>query len=75
MLTCRQIVEQSSDYRAGAMPLSRRLQYRLHLLMCRNCRRFSRQFNAAVAMTRRLPAAPVSQAQIDAMLQRIDRMG
>ena len=74
MLSCRQIVEQSSQYLDHEMSFSHRLHYRIHLLMCRHCRRFTQQFKAAAAMTKQLETAPVTADQIDAMKQRIDRL-
>ncbi len=72
MLSCRQIVDQASDYLEHDVSFSQRLQFRIHLLMCHHCRRFIRQFSAAMQMTRCLSKTPVSQAQIDAVLHRID---
>ncbi|MEH6470571.1 MAG: zf-HC2 domain-containing protein [Halopseudomonas sp.] len=74
MLRCRDIVDQSSEFLDREMSLSRRMQYRIHLFMCHHCRRFTRQFRASVAMTKRLPKAPVSQAQVDAVRQQVDSL-
>ncbi|MEH6650952.1 MAG: zf-HC2 domain-containing protein [Motiliproteus sp.] len=74
MLKCRDIAEQASEYLEHEMTFSQRLQYRTHLFMCRHCRRFNRQFAAAVAMTRRLPQGESSTTQIDAIKQRLEEL-
>lgn len=74
MLKCRHIVDQSSDYLGHEMSFGKRLEFRMHLLMCHHCRRFIRQFRAAVRMTRRLPKTPVSQEQINVVLHQIDTL-
>ena len=42
MKTCRNIHEQASDLLAGDLSRSERMGIRLHLMMCRHCRRFMR---------------------------------
>lgn len=74
MLKCREIVAHSSAYLEHEMPLGRRLQYRMHLLVCHHCRRFIRQFRAAIKMTRQLSGPAVSSAQIEAVSSRIDSL-
>ena len=72
MLKCSEIVAQASDYLEKELSFSHRLQYQAHLLMCSNCRRFSRQFSAAVIMIRQLPPTPVSQKRIDEVNAKIN---
>ncbi|MFT5719871.1 MAG: putative anti-sigma-YlaC factor YlaD [Motiliproteus sp.] len=74
MLKCREIVAQSSTYLELEMPFGRRLEYRMHLLMCQHCRRFIRQFSAATQMTRQLSEPAVSSAEIEAVLSKIERL-
>mgnify|MGYP000891849126 CR=1 FL=1 len=74
MLKCHQIVDQSSDYLEHDMSFRQRLQFRMHLLMCHNCRRFIRQFKAAIQMTKSLSKATVSQAQLDVVRRRIEAL-
>ncbi|MFT6914430.1 MAG: putative anti-sigma-YlaC factor YlaD [Motiliproteus sp.] len=74
MLKCREIVAQSSTYLGHELPFGRRLQYRMHLLMCHHCRRFIRQFGAAIKMTRQLSEPAVSAAQVEAVIGKVDRL-
>ena len=76
MLSCKEIVEQASDYLEQEMSPWRRLQYRMHLFMCRHCRRFTSQFAAGVSMLRRLPqrSEPCDHSvEIERVMQRIDK--
>ncbi|MEH6825942.1 MAG: zf-HC2 domain-containing protein [Motiliproteus sp.] len=74
MLKCKEIVAQASDYLEHELSLQRRLQYRAHLLLCSNCRRFNRQFCAAMAMLRNVPLAPQAPHRIDAIKRKIDSL-
>ena len=40
MLMCRDLARISSDYVDGQLGLVRQLSVRMHLLMCKDCRRF-----------------------------------
>lgn len=40
MLTCKEVAQQASDYLDEPQPLLKRWSFRVHLLMCGNCRRF-----------------------------------
>jgi predicted anti-sigma-YlaC factor YlaD len=55
MLNCREVSERVSDFLDATLPLSVRLQMRLHLLMCRICREYVRQMALVVGALRRLP--------------------
>ena len=59
MLTCKQLVEQSSDYLDAQLPLRGRISVRLHLAMCVNCRRFIRQMKIIHALRRQLPEGAI----------------
>jgi predicted anti-sigma-YlaC factor YlaD len=69
MLTCKQLVENSSDYLDARLSLRERLSVRLHLAMCVNCRRFIRQMKFSQAVIRQLPDAPVPE--IDALVEKL----
>ena len=57
MLSCKQLVERSSDYLDDHMSRRERLAVRVHLAMCHNCRRFIRQMRLAREVLRKLPQA------------------
>jgi anti-sigma factor RsiW len=55
MLTCRQLVEQISDYIDGNLGLMDRTSLRLHLMMCRHCSTYTTQLRQMVEALRSLP--------------------
>ncbi len=50
MASCREVTNRTSDLIDGELDLMSRLKVRLHLLACRNCRRFVRQMRATVGL-------------------------
>ncbi len=70
MMSCREAAELvASDGLEGA-GWGRRLGVRLHLLMCRHCRRYARQLRAIGACAKERWG---SQAEDPATLQRLER--
>ena len=69
MLTCKQLVENSSDYLDAELSLRGRLSMRLHLAICRNCRRFMRQMKFSQTVTRQLPEAAIPE--LDALVEKL----
>ncbi|SNS13128.1 zf-HC2 domain-containing protein [Pseudomonas segetis] len=54
MLSCKELVANSSDYLDNRLSLSRGLEVRLHLTLCVNCRRFIRQMKISQAVYRKM---------------------
>ena len=54
MLRCRDVADLSSDYVNGDLTWSRRFAVRLHLTICRFCRRYVRQMRETVGLLRGL---------------------
>lgn len=71
MLSCKELVERSSDYLDGQLRLRERLGVRAHLAMCVHCRRFIRQLKLSQAVLRQLPEKPV--AELDALAEKLAR--
>lgn len=69
MLTCRQLVERSSDFLDAQLSFHERLKVRAHLAMCHNCRRFIRQLRLSQTLLRRLPEQPIPE--LDALAERL----
>lgn len=69
MLTCKQLVEHSSDYLDAQLPLRGRLSVRLHLAMCVHCRRFIRQMKVSQALLRQLPEDAIPD--LDALVHKL----
>ncbi|MEH6492785.1 zf-HC2 domain-containing protein [Halopseudomonas sp.] len=67
MLTCRDLVAQSSGLLDGELGLRQRLSMRAHLAICFRCRRFIRQLRVSQRVIRQLPEAPA--AELDDLLR------
>jgi predicted anti-sigma-YlaC factor YlaD len=69
MLTCKELTELTTDYLEGRLPLSRRVPFSLHVMMCRNCRNYLRQMKITVRTLRAIPAEPVPPEICEEMLK------
>ncbi len=67
---CRDMTELATDYLEDALPLGRRLGVRIHLAYCSFCRRYYRQVRETIALLRRLPTPPPSQAVEESVISR-----
>ncbi len=74
-MNCREVTDFLSDYLDGALPLRQRIAFKLHLLLCRDCRRYLDSFATAVKLTRSLGVrsaavdnAPIPEALVQAIL-------
>jgi hypothetical protein len=72
MLSCREVSERASDLIDGRASWRVRTEARLHLLMCRHCRRYVRQLRLTVQALR---STGRSEPPVDAqsVLDAIDR--
>jgi predicted anti-sigma-YlaC factor YlaD len=52
VLSCREVVERSSALLDGDLSLRERMSMRMHLAMCRHCRRYWRQLRLLVSRLR-----------------------
>lgn len=67
MLRCRKIVVHAGDYLARTLPWRVHVGFRVHLFMCRNCRRFVAQLGQTARLLGRSPPfapAPKVEATI-----------
>jgi len=48
MYSCKKIADKASDYTEGQLKWHERVAYRFHLLMCKHCRRFVKQFGVMI---------------------------
>lgn len=54
MLMCRDLVKQADAYLAGDLPRMKRWLIKMHLFMCRHCRRFMHQYELMLQALPRL---------------------
>lgn len=75
MLTCREVVARSSALLEGELGFRERLAVRLHLAMCKHCRRFLRQLTLLVESLRRrsgVHAAPVPAEFVERVMRALE---
>ena len=72
MLKCQHLVEKA-DALVDGSPISRRERFalRLHLIMCRHCRRYVRQLRALLGFLPR-EETPLDDARTEAILKKLD---
>lgn len=69
MLSCKELVANSSDYLDNRLSLSRGLEVRLHLTLCVNCRRFVKQMKISQAVYRKMQLDQVED--LDGLAQKL----
>jgi hypothetical protein len=52
MLTCRQITEFLDSYIAGELPLFKAAAFRLHLVLCRDCRAYLDSYRRTIHLSK-----------------------
>ena len=74
MMSCKQVCDSASEIVDGDLGAWQRLQIRYHLLICRYCRRYIRQFNLMVGALGRTPTSEdvPSDSEIDAIVARLN---
>lgn len=76
MLRCSEVAERATIYLEGDMPRMARWAMRLHLLMCRHCRRFVHQLRSSAELfqahagARRQAAGGVDEQQVREIVDR-----
>jgi putative zinc finger protein len=76
MPSCKEITEHSSDYLDRNLPWWKRPGYRLHLMMCVNCRRYVEQLKLTVSAIGKSPGATppsISSEQVQAIVKKMQQ--
>jgi anti-sigma factor RsiW len=60
MMSCRDVAALANDHVDGLLTRRQRLGVRLHLMMCKHCRRAIRQLRATIALVRSIAAEATS---------------
>ena len=60
MPSCKEICENATELSQGKTGLVDRIMFRIHMMICKHCRDFVRQFNAIMGATQKVdsPDAP-----------------
>lgn len=75
MLKCRDVLEQADAYLDQQLSGWQRLQFKLHLLLCRNCRRYIKnlQLTQQVSQQVRLSQTLPSETELDTLMRLIEQ--
>lgn len=74
MLTCKEVNEKASTYYDHELGLYQKIQFKMHLLLCRHCRQFIHNFKLAITMSKHKQAAKMtslSNAKLNAVKDKI----
>ena len=69
MLKCKDIPEQASDYVEHTLDRRTRAMFRLHLMLCTNCRRFMRQFRTLLGAFGRKRPPVLSEERVERIVK------
>jgi len=73
MLTCKEIEERVTAYIEHELSWPERMQFKLHVIMCRFCRRYVAQMEATRAALRRLGQRAHPSDQVDLVARDVFR--
>lgn len=71
MISCKELTELSSQYLDREMPLMQRMQMKLHLMMCKNCRGFMQQLEKTMIVLGHMQPEQMEEQQVN---QQVDRL-
>jgi anti-sigma factor RsiW len=66
---CARVREFLLDYLEGTLPAPTRLRFRLHLLLCRACKRYLAQYHTGVEWARAVESDPPPPELVDLTLE------
>lgn len=69
MLRCRDVEQQASEYLDQELAPLLQLRFRMHLLICRNCRRYTQQLRLTVMSLKQLK--PTSLSDMDDLVEKM----
>lgn len=69
MLRCRDVEQQASEYLDQEQTPLLQLRFRMHLLICRNCRRYTQQLRLTVMSLKQLK--PTSLSDMDDLVEKM----
>lgn len=74
MLSCQEVTELVTAYVEGQMPLMQRMQFKLHIGMCKHCREYLAQMRTTHRLTGALPTEPIPTEVRDELAKRLAAM-
>ena len=72
MLSCKDISELSDEYLDGELPFKRKLSVKLHLAICKNCRRYLNYLQLTVDVVKQSQSTSIEKSKIDEIMNKIE---
>jgi len=72
MLTCKNISELSDEYLEGELPFKKKLSVKLHLAICKNCRRYLNYLQLTVNVVRQSESSSIDKNTINEIMDKIE---
>ena len=75
MITCKDVSDTASDYLEGPTTFFQRLHLRLHLAICKHCRRYAKQLRLTSEVAQKIsePQEP-TDAEIDSLIEKLRKI-
>jgi hypothetical protein len=76
MFSCKDVTEKANQYIDSELPFSQRLNMRLHLFVCVNCRLYLKQLQTTIQVLGRMrkpEAAPTSEAKVNEIVEKLKK--
>jgi len=72
VLSCKDISELSDEYLDGELPFKRKLSVKLHLAICKNCRRYLNYLQLTVDVVKQSQSTSIEKSKIDEIMNKIE---
>ena len=72
MLTCKDISTLSDEYLDGELPFKKKLSVKLHLAICKNCRRYLNYLQLTVDVVRQSEKSSIEKSKIDEIMSKVE---
>ena len=73
VLTCKDVCDSATEYLEGPTTLMERLSLRMHLLICKECRRFVRQFSLTIGVAQDSDEQSPTDIEIDNLVEKLSK--
>lgn len=71
MLSCKDINHLASDHIDNNLPFFKKIQFKLHLFMCHNCRNFIKQFKITVETLKKVNLPVETPENVEVQVQNL----
>jgi len=72
VLTCKDVSDTASNYLEGPTVFVQRFRFRLHLILCKHCRRYLTQLRLSIDVAQKIsrPSEPTDE-EIEALVEKL----